>query len=98
MQQTSNEAHNLWEVPPRAKPTESYPMLWEVVQLTHRNGAVRGVACAKKRYKPIVKCGKYQERRNPATHKHYFGFWYCQETVTNFYEQWLVEVKAAWGE
>jgi hypothetical protein len=37
--------------------------------------------------KPIV-CGKCKQTRDPATHRQFFGNWYCQATESQTYESW----------
>ena len=41
-----------------------------------------------------ITCGKCKKPRDPATHKQYFGNWYCSHTDQQSYENWREELKA----
>ena len=80
-------------IPP---PTANIPKTTAVYQKRKEQQATAGIA--QKRYKTLNKprvCSFCKKVQDSATHKHYYGKIYCQETATVSYEEWLASVKLA---
>ncbi|XP_062842256.1 uncharacterized protein LOC134301486 [Trichomycterus rosablanca] len=46
------------------------------------------------RYTDTVMCKKCQKERKPPTHQQYYGNWYCEETATVPFADWMAKLSA----